>query len=81
MQIQTKIDGKCVKEYCKKNTIIWSIIFSLAFIYCAVFITIFAIKGYWNSVGFMITVVVAIITITSCGLFFFKLRKAIKTID
>lgn len=80
MEIQTRVDGRCVKEYCKKHMIVWLILLCISVIYCAAFIVGFIVQREWNT-ELGIAIIVGILTLVLSLVFFIRIKKAIKMAD
>jgi len=78
MEKQTRVDGRCVKEYFKGQTIVWLIILCAGFSYCAIYTVVSIIKGNWNSPGFGIAIFFGILVLVFSIVYFVRIHKAIK---
>lgn len=77
MEKQTRVDGRCVKEYYKKHIIVWLVFLCIGVIYCAAFIVGFIIQREWNT-EFGIAIIAGVLTLVLSLTFFIRIKKAIK---
>ena len=78
MQIKTRVDGQCVKEYFKKNIILFSIFLGVGAFYGISYLTISIIKGYWNRSDVIISLLFSILIIIMSSVFLLRISKAVK---
>jgi len=78
MEKQTRVDGRCVKEYFRGQTIVWLIALCAGFSYSAVYTVVRIINGNWNNPGFGIAIFFGILVLAFSIVYFVRLHKAIK---
>ena len=78
MQIKTRVDGQCVKEYLKKNIILFSIFLGVGALYGISYLTISIVKGYWNRSDVIISLVFSILIVIMASIFLFRVSRAVK---
>ena len=78
MQIKTRVDGKCVKEYLKKNVTIFSIFLILGILYGVAYLVVAIIRGNLNSADVEISLILSILIIIISSVFLFRVSKVIK---
>ena len=78
MKKLTRVDGRCVKEYFKKQTIFWLIFLCATVIYCMAIIVGTIIQKKWNTTEFGIAVFCGIFALIISSIFFFRINKAVR---
>ena len=78
MEKQTRVDGRCVKEYLKGQTIVWLIALCAGFSYSAIYSVVRIINGNWNTPDFGIAIFFGILVLAFSIVYFVRLHKAIK---
>ena len=81
MQIKTRVDGQCVKEYLKKNIILFSIFLGVGALYGISYLMISIVKGYWNRSDVMISLVFSILIVIMASIFLFRVSRVVKITD